>query len=152
MDPRPSSTPDRAAPVRRRRDRHGRGVRGPLAPPSVPLARSRSAAFDDLVLAVVDRVGRRLPDALADRIDLNLVEVVVADLPGAHLDRGAAGVALGAAVAAGGDAPARLVVYRRPVEARAVGPGDLERLVRRVVVEQVAELLGVAADDVDPIS
>ena len=33
----------------RRRDRRGRGLRGPLLPPELPAARSRSERFDDLV-------------------------------------------------------------------------------------------------------
>jgi predicted Zn-dependent protease with MMP-like domain len=46
--------------------------------------------------------------------------------------------------------PARIVVYRRPVEARATDAADLAELVRDVVVEQVAHMLGRAPEDVDP--
>ena len=46
--------------------------------------------------------------------------------------------------------PARIVVYRRPVESRATDALDLADLVRDVVVEQVAHLLGRSPDDVDP--
>ena len=42
-------SPERAARIRRR-DRHGRGLRGVLAPPGVPLYRTRTERFDDLVL------------------------------------------------------------------------------------------------------
>jgi hypothetical protein len=41
-------------------------------------------------------------------------------------------------------------VYRRPVESRALDVADLGELVRDVVVEQVAHLLGKAPEDVDP--
>ncbi|MGB6612460.1 MAG: peptidase, partial [Trebonia sp.] len=34
----------------RRRDRHGRGLRGRLVPPGVPLYRTRAQQFDDMVL------------------------------------------------------------------------------------------------------
>jgi predicted Zn-dependent protease with MMP-like domain len=121
-----------------------------LALPPVPLARSRAAVFDDLVLATVDWVGRRLPHALAQRIDLDHVEVVVADFPADDAMGGPGGVPMGAAVPATPLVPARLVVYRRPVESHAGGRSDLERLLRHVVVAQVAELLGVRAEDVDP--
>jgi hypothetical protein len=121
-----------------------------LAPATVPLSRSRSAAFDDLVLAAVDALSRALPDRLAARLDLDRVEVVVADVPRTDPGPAAVEVPLGAAVAPGRGRPARLVVYRRPVEARAVGRNGLERLLRRVVAEQVADLLGVEATDVDP--
>jgi predicted Zn-dependent protease with MMP-like domain len=46
--------------------------------------------------------------------------------------------------------PARIVVYRRPLEARAVDRLDLADLVHDVVVDQVARLLGMDPDDVDP--
>jgi len=46
--------------------------------------------------------------------------------------------------------PARIVVYRRPVETRALDAEELEDLVRDVVVEQVAHLLGRSPDEVDP--
>ena len=43
----------------RRRDRHGRGLRGVLAPPGVPLHRSRSERFDELILEAVARLEPR---------------------------------------------------------------------------------------------
>ncbi|WP_448629927.1 metallopeptidase family protein [Cellulomonas soli] len=46
--------------------------------------------------------------------------------------------------------PARIVLYRRPVESRATDPGDLAELVRDVVVEQVAHMLGRSPEDIDP--
>jgi len=46
--------------------------------------------------------------------------------------------------------PARIVVYRRPLEARALDREDLAELVHDVVVEQVANLLGKDPDEVDP--
>lgn len=48
--------------------------------------------------------------------------------------------------------PARVVVYRRPLEARAADRSDLADLVHDVVVDQVARLLGMDPDDVDPPS
>ena len=48
------------------------------------------------------------------------------------------------------DEPARIVVYRRPVESRAKGQQAREDLVHEVVVQAVAELLGLPLDVVDP--
>jgi hypothetical protein len=42
------------------------------------------------------------------------------------------------------------VLFRRPIERRCDNRGDLEALLLTVVVEQVAELLGIDADEVDP--
>ena len=44
----------------------------------------------------------------------------------------------------------RVVVYRRPLEARAADQSDLADLVHDVVVDQVARLLGLDPDEVDP--
>ena len=60
------------------------------------------------------------------------------------------GIALGACRRAVGDQPARITVYRRPVETRAVNERARATLVHDVVVEQVAELLGLEPETVDP--
>ena len=45
---------------------------------------------------------------------------------------------------------ARVVVYRRPVTSRAADEEELADLVRRVVVEQVALMLGRRPEEIDP--
>lgn len=131
----------------RRRDRHGRGPRGPLLPPTLPGARTRAEQFDEIVLDVVERLERRLGR------ELDGVEFAVEEVPPsapAPWEQGA--VPLGRYFPA--DAPAglthRIVVYRRPVVARAEGPDDLSALIRDVLVEQIAHMLGRAPEDVDP--
>ena len=47
--------------------------------------------------------------------------------------------------------PTRIIIHRRPVEAR--GGGDereLARLVRDVIIEEVADLLGLSPESIDP--
>lgn len=114
-------------------------MRGPVAPPQVPLAASRAETFQDLVRDSVDRLERRFPQ-LAD------VEFVVMDVPGGQEDS----VPLGCSVPADKQRPARILVYRRPVEIRTKGHDERALLVHEVVVEQVAELLGLAPESVDP--
>lgn len=46
------------------------------------------------------------------------------------------------------DMPARIVLYRRPLEFRAMDRDDLADLVHDVIVEQVANLLGLDPDDI----
>ena len=46
--------------------------------------------------------------------------------------------------------PPRIVVYRRPLSARADSEDELSELVFEVVVEEFARLLGVNPEDVDP--
>ncbi|WP_103500614.1 MULTISPECIES: metallopeptidase family protein [Streptomyces] len=124
----------------RHRDRHGRGMRGPVAPPQVPLAASRAESFDSMVLDSADRLRRRLPQL--GRVDFEVHEVpeppVTEPIP------------LGSSVPAEGDRPGRIVVYRRPVELRSRNRDERAALVHEVVVEQAAELLGLAPEAVDP--
>ena len=48
--------------------------------------------------------------------------------------------------------PARIVVYRRPVETRVSDPRDVAALVADIVTEQVAGLLGVSPEERTPAS
>ncbi|MGW6417789.1 metallopeptidase family protein [Streptomyces sp. NPDC055055] len=129
-----------AEPGIRRRDRHGRGMRGPVAPPQVPLSASRADTFRDLVLDSVERLERRWPQ-LAD-VDFMVMEVPPT-VPGET-------VPLGGSLPAEKDEPAKVVVYRRPVEIRSKSRDERALLVHEVVVEQVAELLGLSPESVDP--
>lgn len=130
---------------RRRRDRRGRGLRGALLPSSVPAARTRAERFDDLVLDAVEDLDPRW------REPLQRVEVAVEDVPPADPSPWEAGeVPLGRVFPADRGLPARVVVYRRPVEARSQGATDLADLVRTVVVEQLAHVLDVSPRELDP--
>ncbi|MEV6053277.1 metallopeptidase family protein [Streptomyces sp. NPDC052107] len=139
--------PRAAGPGPRRRDRHGRGMRGPIAPPQVPLAASRADVFADLVQDSVERLERRWPQ-LAD-IDFLVLEVPRLDGSGEQVWSDEA-VPLGGVVPARDGRRARVVVYRRPVEIRTKGRDERAALVHEVVVEQVAELLGLTPETVDP--
>ena len=107
--------------------------------------------FDDYVREAVERLERRWPQ-LAE------VEFAVQDVPGPLpgepepdlTDARSDDVPLGRMVAAGPGRPGRIVVFRRPVETRAKGRDERAALVHEVVVEQVAELLGIDPDEIDP--
>lgn len=118
-------------------------MRGPLAPAGSPAAVSRAKRFDDFVLDSVERIDRRWRD------QLRRIEFAVEDVPPLdEWDRD--WVPLARAFTAVGALPARVVVYRRPVETRTRGARQLRLLIHDVVVEQVAELLGVEPEEVDP--
>ncbi len=166
-------SPQGAARIRRR-DRHGRGLRGALAPPGVPLYRTRTERFDDLVLQAVARLEPQWEAHLSG------VEFAVEEIP--PLDE-ASGGAHGAVPlsrlepgsprprgpepdddwpdgpgkpgadrpeTATGQDPPRIVVYRRPLMARADDEDELGELVFDVVVEEFARMLGLDPGDVDP--
>ena len=129
----------------RRRDRHGRGLRGPMAWPAVPAMESRRERFDALVLDAGDRVRPHLGTRYAD-LELAVEEVPPMD-PAPWEEQTAP---LGRLIRGTATRPHRVVVYRRPVEARAQDDQDLADIVREVVTEQVAALLGVPPHEIDP--
>ncbi|NAS24442.1 metallopeptidase family protein [Herbidospora galbida] len=134
----------------RRRDRHGRGMRGPLAPSHVPIAKSRGERFDDLVLDAVDRLRVRWAKELA-AVDFGVEEVPpVAELLDGPARLASDPIPFGRAEPALRGDPAMVVVYRRPLEARARDRESLAALVHTVVVEQVSTLLGLTPEQVDP--
>jgi hypothetical protein len=160
----------------RRRDRHGRGLRGPLVPPGVPLYRTRSERFDDLVLLAVSQLEPRW-EAELSRVEFGVEEIppVIPDnddpepIPLARLEPGSMPpgdpqgtghlpVDLSGLTDLTGlaglpelpDGPARIVLYRRPLLARADGQEELAELVLDVIVEQFAHWLGVDPQTVDP--
>jgi predicted Zn-dependent protease with MMP-like domain len=146
-DPQPS-------PARiRRRDRHGRGLRGLLVPPEVPLYRSRSERFDDLVLLAVSQLEPRW-EAELSAVEFGVEEIPPAEpgsddpepVPLARLEPGSADTGHAESPAQ----PARIVLYRRPLMARADNDEDLGELVLDVVVEEFARLLGLDPQIVDP--
>ncbi|WP_307812794.1 metallopeptidase family protein [Phycicoccus sp. CSK15P-2] len=129
----------------RRRDRHGRRARGPLAWPPVPSMTTRRERFDDLVLDAADRLRPQLGTRYA------ATEFAVQDVPPtdpAPWDEQMA--PLGRLLRATPERADRVVVYRRPVEARAADALDLAEIVAEVVTEQVAALLGVPPEELDP--
>ena len=130
-------------------------MRGGLAPRGVPLHRSRSEAFDDLVLDAVDELEEHWAAELA------AVEFAVEDVPqraemeSAEFDSDAIvdrGIPLGRLYRDGVGPITQpvVLVYRRPIEARALDRDDCADLVFMVVAELVAQLLGRDVDEIDP--
>ena len=109
--------------------------------PELPTSRER---FDELVLDVVTEIDRRWSDRLG------LVEYAVEDAPLIPDDWDSPHVPLSSLVRGTGARPTRLVLFRRPIEHRCESRADLAAMVLTVLVEQVAELLGIDAEDVDP--
>lgn len=154
MNDRSGQAPEDRRPTRiRRRDSRGRGLRGTLTPQDVPLYRSRAQRFDDLVLEAVAQLEPRWEAELSG-VEFAVEEIPAADLPDdepdpvplARLDPGSPGADDPRHPAR----PARIVLYRRPLMARADDEDDLGELVLDVVVEEFARLLGLDPQAVDP--
>ncbi len=140
----------------------------------VPLNRSRADQFDDVVREAVAHLDHRWSAELAE------VEFVVDEVPPTEApDEAALASADGAEPApetvdlvesdeedlaglvrlsrllpASGSGrntrPPQIVLYRRPLELRALDPDDLAELVLDVLIHEVADLLGVGPEVIDP--
>jgi predicted Zn-dependent protease with MMP-like domain len=120
-----------------------------LVPPEVPLHRTRAERFDDLVLLAVSQLEPRW------EAELSAVEFAVEEIPPAEPDPDDGDlVPLArleqATLTDDEEHPARIVLYRRPLMARADGEEELAELVLDVIVEEFAHLLGVDPQTVDP--
>lgn len=117
---------------------------GPLSPRGAPRSRGPRAVFDTIVLEVVGHLEERWAD------ELGLIEFAVEEMPIVPDDWASDTVPLASLVRATAGAPARLVLFRRPIELRVETRTDLAALVRTVLVEQVSELLGRSPEQIDP--
>lgn len=136
----------------RRRERHGRGLRGPLAAPNpftgapvrVPRPARGAEFFADCLRASLARTMIACPRAVAG-IDIGFEEVP-SNLAGWHSER----VPLAAAVPAHGGQNGQVVLFRRPLEHRAASRAELRTLVHRALLEQLSALTGIDLDELDP--
>jgi hypothetical protein len=112
-----------------KRDRHGRGIRGRLVPPSVPIAASPADRFDRIASDAVEHVEHRWREQLAN------VEFAVDLVPGAEVGPShpamdgaieSAGVLLAQILPGKGRTPTHIVLYRKPIELRARNLDDLD--------------------------
>lgn len=144
--------------LRTGRDRHGRGTQGPLLPVGVPRYRTRSSAFDQLVLEMyaplhnayatqlsgVDLAVDTIPRMRLRADMMVLPDEVIADGP----------VPLGRVLPAGVDRHGqptrpRLVVFRRPIERRAKTAEEQSELINWVLTALVANYLNLDPRDIN---
>lgn len=124
-----------------------------LAPPDTPIYRTRAERFDDLVLQAVAQLEPRWAAELSG-VEFAVEEIpaagVLADRPDpvplARLDSGSGDPRDAVRPAS----PPRIVLFRRPLLARAEDEDELSELIFDVVVEEFAEILGVDPEIIDP--
>lgn len=157
----------RRVPRRLRRNRRGKAPRNSLYPASVPWHRTPTELFESFMLESAERLEELWGNEVSD-IAFVLMDVPDApDVPvdGARADAfGPHPIALGQAIpalvpSAGAlagaqdrtvSSPARIVLYRMPIQQRAHGQESLAALIHDVTVEQFARLMGLEPQNVDP--
>ncbi|EFG81529.1 hypothetical protein HMPREF0281_01307 [Corynebacterium ammoniagenes DSM 20306] len=145
--------------IRPARDRHGRGLRGPLLPQQTPRFRTRGQRFDMEVLEAYSPIHNAYLEELRGldiavdtvprmrlRADMTILpDDIVADGP----------VPLGRIVPAGVDAGgrptrARLVIFRKPIESRCASRQEREELLSAVLTALVSNYLNIDPEVIDP--
>ncbi|MDN5758578.1 MAG: metallopeptidase family protein [Tomitella sp.] len=147
-------------PTSRSIERRGRGARGSILPYGVPGRQTRSDAFDQLAITAFSDIDAAWHERLTK------LDIAVDDIPKISA-RNPQTVVWPPEVVADGPVPlarlvpagltrdgrptrARLVLFRRPLELRARRPDELVLLIHDVMVEQIADYLGVTPDVIDP--
>ncbi len=136
-----------------RRDRHERGIRGPMAlpnpltgrPVNFPSAPKPAQYFSACLLESVRHIEQTCPKALLG-VDVGVDEVPTTELNYSLNDS----VPLAAALQADRGQPAKIVLFRRPLERRVTSRNELKCLIHRTLVEQLAALTGLPMRAIDP--
>ena len=142
-----------------RRDRHGRGVRGPLMPTKIPRYRRRPELFDAAVLEAYAPIQQQFT------VELESLDIAVDTIPRMRLNMDwdsfppevvvDGPVPLGRIIQAGIDihgypTRARIVIFRMPIEQRVQGAKERQELLTIVLTQVVAQYLGITPEDIDP--
>ena len=142
-----------------RRDRHGRGVRGPLMPTKIPRYRRRPELFDAAVLEAYAPIQQQFA------VELESLDIAVDTIPRMRLNMDwdsfppevvvDGPVPLGRIIQAGIDihgypTRARIVIIRMPIEQRVQGAKERQELLTIVLTQLVAQYLGITPEDIDP--
>jgi predicted Zn-dependent protease with MMP-like domain len=113
-------------------------------PPGLPGALSRSDRFDEYTRAALRRLQQRWERRLGR------LQVAVEPVPPSDGPSWENSVPLARSFPAADGLPDRIILYRRPIEARAIDSRDLGLLILDVLVEQLSHLWRMPPEDVDP--
>lgn len=133
----------------RRKSKHGRGLRGLVLAPNVPAYRSRQQYFDHLIISTALRISQKW-------IQVKSVEFCTEDVPPSDPSATDYEILNGNDVVLGrffdedlhNLLPARIVLYRLPIQARAKNKTELKQIVENVICQQVAYMLNIDIDEI----
>lgn len=127
------------------RNRHGRGSRTPMFGTRLPRYRTRSGMFDDMVAAQIRRLNGAWPQLIRP------VQFAVEDVPPSEPAPWEPEPSLSSqCFPASHGIPARIVLYRMPIQSKAQDRVDLQLIIRDEVVLRLAELYGRRPEELDP--
>ena len=128
-----------------RRDRHGRGIRGPIMPQSIPASRTRAEIFDDVIGWDLGTFRRYLGQRM-DKLDF-----AVLDVPHSDPAPWEEGVPLGRVVPfeRPSKIDARVIFYRMPIIQAASREPNPRLFIHQVVTNHIASALGEHPEAID---
>jgi hypothetical protein len=111
----------------------------------IPRYRTKAGRFDGAVVAQLKRLHQAWPQLIES------IQCAVEDVPPSDpLPWEDNSVARSRAFPAEHGQPARIVVYRRPIESMARDTFDLQLILRDEIVSRLADLSGKHPEDIDP--
>ena len=127
---------------RPKRDRHARGVKGPLIPHSVPIYENAAERFERLLIEATEDFQIRLGAQLSN------IEIGFEEIPSNRdLVLSETTVPLGRTEIGN---PSQVIIYRRPIEMRTSDSSELDRKIRDVLAELIGSIIGLRPIDIDP--
>lgn len=140
--------PSSAIPSRshaRRRDRHGRGLRGPILPFNLPSWRTRADKFDDIITEDLAHFRRALGK------EMEHIDFAVLDVPDSEPAPWEPGVPMARFLPF--ERPAkitgRIIFYRMPMLQAARRSADPRLFLHDIVTQQLASAIGRHPEDID---
>ena len=124
------------------RDRHDRGLRGPLIPHVAPIYENPSKTFERMLTHAVEDFGVRLGSEI-EHLEIRLEEIPNnRDLTLAENSVPLGRIEIGN--------PTKIVIYQKPIELRCKNLNAVDRLIRDTLADLIGLAIGIRPSDIDP--
>ena len=130
--------------TKKHKDKHGRGLRGLLISPNVPAYTSREAYFDNLIILTSLKIQQKWPQV--SNIEFCTQNVPPSDP--APWEKGDAILGRAFDQDLKHNLPARIVLYRLPIQSRAKTRKELKALVEDIICQQLSHILNLDPEEI----